>query len=211
MNSLVRSSDVNHAGRPALQTLQVLPKRSGLVPQPYPVLNRLMGTPNGLHRQTAAPHESDRSRRPAHASRRAPEQVHGCSCPSNPLSPRLAPAGPCIPLRQLGCRQHPPDQAGARTPWLLSTWSHLAAEPCAQPRVLPLLGLLDASNEQPQCLWSAKNASHACHPGAAERNTLRSTFSVLASSVCPWHQYCESSATENCERVVKPSRHPVSD
>ena len=138
-----------------------------------------------------------------------PERMLGCSCPSNPLSLHLTPAGPCIPQRQWVCRQRQPDQEGSRTHWHLSTWSRLAAVPCAQPRVLPLLGLL--GGEQPQFLWSAKNASHDCNPGAAERNTLRSTFSVLASSVCPWHQYCESSATENCEIVVKASRHPVSD
>ena len=139
----------------------------------------LTGATGSFSCGSAPPHESDRSRRPAHASRRAPEQVHGCSCPSNPLSPRLAPAGPCIPRRQLGCRQHQPDQAGALTAWLLSTWSRIATGPCAQPRVLPLLGLLEG--KQPRGPWSAKNASHAFHPDASERNTLRSTFFGSAS------------------------------
>ena len=60
-----------------------------------------------------------------------PERMLGCSCPSNPLSPRLAPACPFIPRRPVGFRRYPPYQAGTRTPWLLSTWSRLAGWPCA--------------------------------------------------------------------------------
>ena len=50
--------------------------------------------------------------------------------------------------------------------------------------VMDFLDLLE--DEQLQYLEALKNASHSCHPSAAERNTLRSIFFGSAFQICPW-------------------------